>query len=157
VKEIDIAYCAGLFDGEGSVSLSIHNNNKTRKDGLPRNSPMLLLQLSSCDRSVLDWFFDIWQVGHVIISYRPKRPEHNVNYSWRVQGQKALLVLKTMLPFLKIKKKQAELAIEYMTKDRLHGKKIGVEEMMARIDFRNQMIALNKTERRIKNKNYPEK
>jgi hypothetical protein len=144
-----VAYTAGLIDGEGSVSLAIHHGVHD-VNGLPKRSPVLLVQLSMTHECTIRWLHEMWGIGSVIMSYRPKRPNHNIAFSWRVYGEKAAHLLSRVLPYLRAKRCQAELALLYMERPRVHGKKIGEDEMRLRLAFRDRMIELNKTEDRCK-------
>lgn len=144
----DTAYTAGLMDGEGSVSLAIHHG-KVSKIGLPNNSPMLLVQISMTDRGVIEWLLETWEIGSMTQSYRPKQPHHLPAWGWRIYGASAEGFLHALLPFLRVKKAQAELGIR-SRKGTLPSKKIGEAEMRRRLAVRDEMIALNGTLRRTK-------
>ena len=38
ISEVDAAYIAGLFDGEGSITYKQYNEKKKKRDGSPRNT-----------------------------------------------------------------------------------------------------------------------
>jgi hypothetical protein len=56
---LDVVYTAGLFDGEGSVSIST-NGRRLTQQGLPRSSPLLMIQLTSTDEGLIDWLKATW-------------------------------------------------------------------------------------------------
>jgi hypothetical protein len=138
----DIIYTAGLFDGEGSISLAVHHGEKT-KTGRPSNAPMLLIQLSNTDEQIIKWLIQTWQIGFILVSYRPKRPTHRTAYSWKVYGAKAEWVLTALSPYLKIKKPQAMLALESRKLIKPKGVKIGDAEMAVRMDYRDRIMKMN--------------
>jgi hypothetical protein len=148
IDETVKAYTAGLIDGEGSISLSVRSG-KRRRDGLPNQSPQLLLQVSMVDETVIDWLLTTWKVGHKHQSYRPKRPHHRPAFAWHVYGAHAATVLKQIQPYLKVKHRQAGLALEARQMIGPPSLKIGPQEMRRRWALRDQMIALNGTERRV--------
>jgi len=139
----DAAYSAGIMDGEGSVSLTV-NRNVTTRTGRTAVAPMLIIQVSSTCREVLDWLQLTWGVGSVIVTYRPRRPNHRTAYVWRVRGQAASEMLTQMLPYLRIKRAQAELGI-YAQSLVVPCKKLGDEAMAERLKLREEMLKLNRT------------
>jgi hypothetical protein len=85
----DIAWAAGLFEGEGSIFI---NNNNGRK--------YVLLNLSSTDRDVVEKFTAIMGCGKMYGPYVDKNPARP-RYSWhtksRADSVKAIVLLE---PFL---------------------------------------------------------
>lgn len=138
----EIAYSAGLFDGEGSVSLATRSAKRT-EDGLPYKSPALYLQLSSTDTELIKWLKDTWQMGSVFIGYRPSRPNHRTAHTWRLSRTDAETFLNAVLPYLRTKRQQALLAIEYRSLVGVAGRKTGTDAMKLRLEYRDKMIALN--------------
>lgn len=100
--EVDKAYAAGLIDGEGSISARRHNE--------VRNSFSICVRVDMCDREPLDWLADVFG-GHVKRIKRTTKSGKPI-YDWVLFCKKAATFLSMILPYLKIKKKRAELAIE---------------------------------------------
>jgi hypothetical protein len=90
----EIAYTAGLFDGEGSISLVCNRRNRS-------HSPQIAI--ASNDREVLSWFQKRW--GGSIVTKQPRKPTHSVSYDWRLTDRRALAFLRTIRPFLVIERK----------------------------------------------------
>lgn len=149
MKISDIAYTAGIIDGEGSISLAVHHGQATADGSRPRNSPMLLLQISMTDEAVIRWLADSWKCGHVV-TLKPRKKHHLLAWSWRVYAGNAEGILLACLPYLKVKNKQAALTISYRKLVGAASIKIGEVEMRRRLKFRERMIALNKTESRVR-------
>lgn len=83
--ETDIAWAAGLFEGEGCIHLN--------------SQRYLWVSLASTDQDVLERFCRIVGVG----SARPKkkaRPHHKPSWQWQVTGGKGVHVLRMLLPEL---------------------------------------------------------
>ncbi len=142
VTHEDAIYTAGLFDGEGSVSLMIRGA-KRGKTGLPTQAPMLVIQLTMTHEQVIEWLVATWQVGSKIATDRKLRPNHKPAYRWQVWGAAAALVLEQIAPFLIVKRQQALLGIAYRELAGIPGRKLGEETMRQRLALRDQMIALN--------------
>jgi hypothetical protein len=105
----DRAYLSGLFDGEGSISVE----REVRKDrgGQLRFRPVIAV--SNTDRSVLDLFKS--KVGHGWI-YRVNRKGEEAEkwkplYIWKAKGGSARFVVELILPYLQIKRPQADLIL----------------------------------------------
>ena len=92
--EAEIAYTAGLFDGEGSITLT-----PIRSTRFP--SPQVAV--ASNDREVLEWLKA--QFGGSISTKQPRRPTHSVSYDWRLTDRRALGFLRQIRPYLKIQRK----------------------------------------------------
>lgn len=100
----DIAYVAGLFDGEGCVNVT---EVKPKKG---RHSPSFqtLAQISNNDREVLNWVQSLF--GGTITSNNVRR--QRVTFTWRVYHKRAKEFLEIIFPYLRIKEQQAQLLIE---------------------------------------------
>jgi hypothetical protein len=55
-----------------------------------------------------------WFGGNVCIK-RKQRPGHKLYYVWEVQSREAVAVLRSVLPYLTIKARRAQLAIDFQT------------------------------------------
>ena len=89
-----LAYAAGLFDGEGSVSLVRHKNNRT-------HSPQVAV--ASVDYEVVRWCQECF--GGSIVTKQPRKLNHSVSYDWRLTDRRALTFLRLIRPYLVIKRK----------------------------------------------------
>lgn len=144
--DVQLAYAAGIIDGEGSVSLTWNASRLTKDGSRPSTAPMLYLQMANTHRGVIDWFVRTFGVGTVIVAYKPKRPNHRIAYGWRVRNRGACAVLEMLLPYLIIKRPQAELGIRAQKLSRKL--KLGEDAMTERVLLRDQMLALNGTANR---------
>lgn len=100
MKTTDAAYLAGLIDGEGSIHRARHGNGAVTVN----------LRIVNCDQGVLKWAAKMLD-GKLYV--HPASKAHWKS-GWQVWvGQNALeRVLQEILPFMKIKRRQAELALE---------------------------------------------
>lgn len=97
------AYAAGLFDGEGSVSLARCAHRST--------SLQSYTTISNTDRAVLDELQTIWG-GRVRLHRRRVAHQKSV-YVWVLSARSARKFLTDVYPFLRIKKQRAELFLAY--------------------------------------------
>ena len=96
--KIDYAYIAGLLDGEGTVSITSQLD--------------LRVCIRNTNRAVLDWIKSVIGEGNI---YGDKRRE-KVCYSLELSSNKAAHFLKSVYPYLRIKKLQAKVALEFQEK-----------------------------------------
>jgi len=107
----DIAYIAGLFDGEGCVSVvSGIRKRPGRKNDKLRNEHSLHVSISNQHIPTLTYIKNATGLGNI---YRDAKDR--INFKWIVDCVRAMEFLKVLLPYLKIKKPQAELAIKLQT------------------------------------------
>ena|ERR1041385_2850870 len=92
--DTELAYAAGLFDGEGSISLVRQKTNRS-------HSPQV--SVASNDREVLDWFQK--RFGGSIVTKQPRQATHSVSYDWRLIDRRALTFLQLIRPYLVIERK----------------------------------------------------
>lgn len=86
-REQEIAWAAGLFEGEGSMTLHESGGNT-----------WLAIQLSMVDRDVVERFHQIVGAGTVRIQHR-KCERHNTLRTWRVGGADAAEIIIGFLPY----------------------------------------------------------
>jgi hypothetical protein len=135
------AYLAGILDGEGSICIS-----KTTPKGLAK-SPWFAgsISVGMTSKQVVKTFKD--KFGGSFSTSKPNGLGDKRIYRWMVISQNARLVAKTLLPFLKIKKRQASLLIKFinfMDKNGRHGSRPNtLTETALRESFRKRMQKLN--------------
>jgi len=98
-------YAAGFFDGEGSISIACIQ----RKSRNPEYH--IRIQMSNTDLSVLEKFKEMF-AGQIYL-IRKRNPNHTQAWKWSVGTAQSMLLLEQLLPHLVIKKKQAQLALEF--------------------------------------------
>lgn len=103
----DLIYLAGLFDGEGYIGIAKNSRAKTGP------SYMLQIALTMTDPyapSLLHQTFG----GSLYLTKRSiVNPKHADAWSWFCASVKAAEALRQLHPFIRIKKPQADLALEY--------------------------------------------
>ena len=106
MKKTDIAYVAGIIDGEGNISL-VHQSNTTK-------SLIAVVTVHNTNEWLIQWLHLAFG-GHTYVTddgYEEKgwKPIHR----WRVTSMQALDVLELVYPYLRLKKPQAEIAIRFL-------------------------------------------
>ena len=101
MKESDIAYIAGLFDGEGTVGF--YRRMETKKDrGNPRKSfaYRISVEIAMTDRSVLLWLQQCIKLGTV---NKKPRKGHKMQWRWRCSFRNAYVFLLLISPYSHVK------------------------------------------------------
>lgn len=109
----DIAYLAGLVDGEGYLGAG-NERAKSKGEGgdiTPR------VTISNNNYEVLGWARTLLGLGY--IETRNGKGKRNTNYTLRLTGPKCEPFLRLLRPFLKVKVHQADLLIELVAIRRL--------------------------------------
>lgn len=100
------AYLAGFFDGEGCIQVS------ASKKRMAKGQFDLHIVTSNTDRHVIE-FAQQSLGGFVHLSKNYDQPNWAPIWVWIASAMPALAALKAMLPYLRVKKEQALLAIEF--------------------------------------------
>lgn len=105
----DLAYIAGLFDAEGSISV-VSSYYKTQNGRMPRFD--LSVSIVNTNKQVLQWILSLGFGGLLTEVQKPKIG-HKRCYCYLVRDTASLNFLQALLPYLKIKEEQATLAIAF--------------------------------------------
>ena len=119
IHDVDAAYIAGLFDGEGSVTYKQYMETKKGRDGKQYKAKCwrIALEISMTDKSVLIWLHETLGCG----TLRPKpRKEHKMQYRWRCVFRDAYHVCKIIWPFAHVKLDKITKVIEHYSILRLN-------------------------------------
>lgn len=113
---MDIAYVAGFLDGEGYIGI-----NKTT----------LQVKVTQCRKEVLDQLKDTFGGSISPHAWNMLRgPNNRMAWEWSCTNQKACELLEACLPFLIVKKKEAEFGVMFWkAEDRLQKRDAYREEL----------------------------
>ena len=137
LSESDIAYIAGLFDGEGSIHIKRGVENKKKHNGKPgrrlSNSMRISMEITMTDESVLRWLHEV--LGVVTLNRKPRKgrrkdgTKYLMQYRWRCTFRDAYYVCRLLWPYAHTKLPKIQQVIEHYAKDViLNGKVINLEE-----------------------------
>jgi hypothetical protein len=139
------AYAAGLIDGEGCIHIS-----KEKPETMERavNSKYgLTVIVDMADGKGIDLLYGLFggKIKQVDTNKRKSFIPYTFDKSWHweIYGTKAKEMLKKIYPFLRIKKEQARIAIDFRTrqeKDIEKRKRIIFRDEKGRIQKRNALI-----------------
>lgn len=94
-KEIKLAYIAGLFDGEGTVTLSYNNKKDIYRAAT--------VSMSSTSIELLELLVE--EFGGSIVKQKVYKEHHKQSWSWRLQRRNAISFLDSILPYMMEKEK----------------------------------------------------
>lgn len=107
MKETDIAYCAGLVDGEGCVRIKKSKAYKCQGRATPGYHASL--QAKMVDRGAIEFLANTLGGWHY--TQRSALKSGRPLFTWQLTDLKAETTLRTLLPFLRVKKEQALLVL----------------------------------------------
>ena len=102
----DIAYIAGLFDGEGSIYYAKRRERKKKHNGEGyrySNSQRISMEITMTDRSVLEWVHEVLGVG--TLNKKPRKglrkdgTKYLMQYKWRCTFRDAYYVCCLIWPW----------------------------------------------------------
>ena len=138
---LELAYTAGIMDGEGSIMIQKTQGYTKLSDHYFR----LIVVIANTDSWLIVWLHTTYG-GYMYDT--PAKPGCKPLFTWRITGKPAKVFLESILPYLHIKKPQAELAIKFQgNKKPRFGKKVkayGSEELVLQEADRILMASLNK-------------
>ena len=113
MNEIDKAYIAGLFDGEGSVSY--YQRKEKRKDKKKAyNYWVIRCELSMTDQYVVEWMHEVLGVGTVCKRLPTKSwIGKKTQWRWRCSHRDALIFAKLIWPHAQVKLHKLEQIIDH--------------------------------------------
>lgn len=103
----ELAYAAGIIDGEGCVTIRCSSRVKR---GRPSIVHAVAVAVSSIDEVVVTWLHD--RFGGYRSERTPKGSSKSV-YTWRCESKTAVMTLSAVRPYLLIKARQADIAMEF--------------------------------------------
>lgn len=139
MSEVELAWAAGLFDGEGCIQIQKGKVIGKRKS--PKYS--LKVTLLMAQFHVVCLFMDIVGEGKI---YKQKAPKGGVVWCWAAHAQKAKNALIKIMPYLKYKLPQAELGVTFQNS--LISKKFKTLQQSV-IDFREDVFKRMKSLKRV--------
>ena len=106
MKDHNLAYIAGLFDGEGSIHIKRATEKKKKHKGRGHrisNSMRISMEITMTDRSVLEWTHQILGVG--TLTKKPRKGKrvdgtrYLMQYRWRCTFRDAYYVCCLIWPW----------------------------------------------------------
>ncbi len=138
-----LAYAAGIMDGEGTIEINVKN---PKKGGYGQKSPWHYLRVSVANTDVgLIYWFQRNFGGAVGKPRRSSRGGRKSILTWAIVSKQASDFLKLVLPYLMVKKRQAELGVDFHdTKCGKKGLSPSEFELKIRYWYKTEISRLNK-------------
>ena len=126
--EVDAAYIAGLFDGEGHV---YYKKLMKKRTSVEKAYPTweIRMEISMTERSIIHWVHEVLGVG----TFAKKPPGkgqmgRKMQYRWRCGYRDAYYVCKLIWPFVHVKLPKVQKIIDHYGDNALDGKIITLKD-----------------------------
>jgi len=128
----DVAYIAGLFDGEGCVTYK-QRMKKRGEDKKAYPTWDIRMEVNMTDKYVIEWIHETLGVG----TFGKKPPGkgqlgRKMQYRWRCGFRDALYVAKLIWPYAQVKLHKIEQIIDHYSPETGHKNVVSLE------DYRNE-------------------
>ena len=136
MKKTDLAYVAGIIDGEGTITVV-------------KNGQTSSLRVSVCNTN--EWLINWLRFSFGGSVYKFRKIEKNKQaWQWMLTCRKARDFIVLVMPYLQIKRPQAELAIQFQNRKnksprvrKSNGTWIGRTDNEKAVDMAEQLIMTN--------------
>ena len=138
IGEVDLAYIAGLFDGEGSINIKRGIEKKKRHKGKPgyrlSNSMRISMEITMTDKSVLIWLHEVLGVGTLkpktVRGTRKDGTPYLKQYKWRCVFRDAYYVCCMIWPWSHTKLPKIQQILDHYSDSSkmMNGKVVSLQE-----------------------------
>ncbi len=104
MEDYELAYAAGIIDGEGCICITHHSGRYYE----------LGISVTTTDTILTKWLSGTF--GGNIHNHQAPRPHCKASYRWALSARKAEHFIGLILPFLKLKKSRAKLGLEFQSR-----------------------------------------
>jgi len=128
VSDVDKAYIAGLFDGEGTIHFKRGIEKKKKHNGKSgyrlSNSMRISMEIAMTDESVLIWVHQTLGIG--TLNKKPRKGKrvdgsnYLMQYRWRCTFRDAFYVCCLLWPFAHTKLHKIQQVIEHYTNEKIN-------------------------------------
>ena len=120
MRDTDIAYLAGLFDGEGSIDFT---KRKEKKRSGTYNCRRVSMEISMTDQSVIRWVHEVLGVGTVVKKPRKGLRKNGTKYlmqwRWRCTFRDAYYVCRVLWPYAHTKLPKIQQVIDHYSQEKI--------------------------------------
>ena len=137
IGQSDIAYIAGLFDGEGSIYFAKRIEKKKKHKGKGYRTSMsqrISMEITMTDESVVRWVHEVLKVGTVVKKprkgLRKDGTKYLMQYKWRCTFRQAYYVCCLIWPYAHTKLPKINQILEHYADNKkiINGKIVSLEE-----------------------------
>jgi len=130
IGESEIAYIAGLFDGEGSIDFT---KRKEKKRSGTYDCRRISMEISMTDKSVLVWVHEVLGVG--TLTKKPRKglrkngTKYLMQYRWRCTFRDAYYVCRLLWPHAHTKLPKIQQVIDHYSQEKImNGNVVNLEK-----------------------------
>lgn len=140
INKLQSAYLAGLTDGEGYIGI-LQTKQGNKKQWFSNKEFILkpVIKIAMTDKDLVSYLHNSF--GGTFET-RKAHGRAKESYCWALRDRKAVEFVRQVYPYLKVKKKQAEILLRFPSGEA--GKTLSDSVYQKRIDYMNQIRALNK-------------
>ena len=135
ISSEDIAYIAGLFDGEGSIYYAKRIEKKKKHDGKGYRTSMsqrISMEVTMTDESVIRWLHEVLKVGTVVKKprkgLRKDGTKYLMQYKWRCTFRDAYYVCCLLFPYAHTKLEKIKKIIDHYSGIVMNNKVVNLDE-----------------------------
>jgi len=137
ISQSDIAYIAGLFDGEGSIYFAKRIEKKKKHKGKGYRTSMskrISMEITMTDESVVRWVHEVLGVGTVVKKprkgLRKDGTKYLMQYKWRCTFRQAYYVCCLIWPYAHTKLPKINQILEHYKDNEkmVNGKVVDLEK-----------------------------
>ena len=135
ISSEDIAYLAGLFDGEGSIYYARRIEKKKKHTGKGYRTSMsqrISMEVTMTDESVIRWMHEVLNVGTVVKKprkgLRKDGTKYLVQWKWRCTFRDAFYVCRLLWPYAHTKLPKINQIIEHYSGTIMNNKVVDLDE-----------------------------
>ena len=139
--EKQLAYIAGIIDGEGCLGISKNTTKKQRQKNPKYQSEVCII---NTDTRLMNWLKE--NFGGLVNERKIYGPNDKISYRWRIKESQHQIILKAIIPHLVIKTEQAKLIIKFLTnktQNNLDGREVSQKEIIRREYYYQELKKLN--------------
>lgn len=138
MRKTDLAYFAGIFDGEGCIFLSPQNNALKN-----HHQQHLTFTMRAQIVSTNEWICQQFRFSFGgVISIDRQEGNHKIAYRWVITAKNAMNFLTALMPYLNLKRPQATLAIQFQ-QHKIRGGRKTKNYLDFETDFKKEFSRLN--------------
>ena len=143
MKESDISYITGLFDGEGCVQYKQGVTPRKNHLGTHYKDWRITMEMSMTDAPVIRWVHKTLGVGTVRLNVKNKSPSSKPYWKdqlrWRCSFKDAYYVACLMYPYARVKKEKMKKIIEHYKQNK-HRKTPKVDNIINLNQYKEQNV-----------------
>lgn len=108
-----LAYIAGLFDGEGGICVYPSNYVPRKNADYGASRYLIMVSFRMCNEDIIRWLHSQLE-GSRFQTFKPRKKEWSMIYECSWTGEKAVEFLKLIYPYLRVKKQQAAWLFKFL-------------------------------------------